>query len=65
MKNLQFKLDTIGSIFFCIGMLVFAFNFHPSDLSWIGYSGAFLGLFGGFIVITSGRITRFVKGKEE
>ncbi|KKN46790.1 hypothetical protein LCGC14_0669170 [marine sediment metagenome] len=65
MKNLQMKLDTVGSIFFCIGTFVFAFNFSPINLSWIGYSSAFLAIFGAIIVITSGRITRFIKGKEE
>jgi len=67
MKGLQFKLDTIGAALGCIGILLVAYAFYTStiELSWVAYLGTLLAMVSSVIVLTSGRITRFIKGKEE
>lgn len=66
MKNLQFKLDMISAALGCIGILLVAYSFYTSiiELSWIAYFGTLLTMVSSIIVLSSGRITRFVKGKD-
>lgn len=67
MKNLQFKLDMIGAALGCIGILLVAYAFYTSTIvfSSIGYFGILLAMVSSVISLTSGRITRFIKEKEE
>ena len=67
MKNLQFKLDMISAALGCSGISLVAYSFYTSiiELSWVAYFGTLLTMVSSIIVLSSGRITRFVKEKEE
>lgn len=63
MKNLQFKLDMIGALIGCIGILLTAYAFHTASFGAM-LPGVLLAVISFIMVSSSGIITRFIKRKD-